>query len=348
MDTLYRNGMDEKKAIIFTFTYGDNYGQRLQNFAVQYHLKIRGIEAYTAFQKPPIRYYKRKITKWLKGRENINIKRRKNFQSFDTKYISFTSVHNAVKNINNFDYYVTGSDQVWSPLSEDVNEMMFLTFAPKEKRVTFAPSIGVDSIPVDQIERYREYFEGFNSISVREDSARDIVKRICNKNAVVLSDPTIGIDSEIWESMAKEPETIPYSKYMLYYHLGSDTHQEIVTRIAKNGGMEIVDILNNEQYFSTGPSEFLWLVKNAEIVVTDSYHGTIFSGLFHVPCYVCTRTGDEINMNSRFKTLFRKYPSLEHYLDEKTMDKRFDYTQFEIEREMEKKLTGQYLDSVLL
>lgn len=326
---------------IITFTYGDNYGQRLQNYASQYVFEQLGIENYTIYQKKPL---KRMISDWIGGIKSggwlRNAKRSRSFKCFDNQFIKYygTIVGEKIypKHLHDeFDYFVAGSDQIWSPYSRDVNRNMFLAFAPKEKRIAYVPSIGADELPAERIDEYKEYFEGFDHISVREESARDIVYKCSGKDAKVLIDPTLMVPVEEWEKLEKKPRIDINEKYVLYYHLGTDTHFDKVKEIAEDTDSIIIDITKDDKFYGLGPSEFLWLIHHAEVIVTDSYHGTIFSLIYHRSFWICNRTGGSVNMNGRFQTLITKFPETQHLISAYKKDEIFNFQAFEEKRKIE-------------
>ena len=334
---------------IITFTYGDNYGQRFQNYASQYVFEQLGFEPYTIYQKKPLR---RRISDWIgsvkSGNYDRDAKRSKAFRHFDAQFIKYygTIVGEKVypKHLHKkFDYFSAGSDQIWSPYSRDVNKNMFLTFAPKEKRIAYVPSIGVDELPAEKIDEYQKYFEGFHHISVREESAKEIVYKYSGKKAEVLIDPTLMVPVEEWEKLEEKPCFHTSENYVLYYHLGTDTHFEKVKEIAAETDAVIVDVTKDDQYYGMGPGEFLWLIHHARAIVTDSYHGTIFSLIYHRPFWICNRTGTSVNMNGRFQTLFAKFPEMRHHISEYQKKESFDFLSFEQKRKVERDCAIRYL-----
>ena len=102
-----------------------------------------------------------------------------------------------------YDYFITGSDQVWNPNYLYGSSIYFLAFAPKHKRIAFAPSFGVSEIKPEYVERYKEWLSGMHRLSVREDDGAKIIKRINRKRRPVLVDPTMLLTKEKWLSIAK-------------------------------------------------------------------------------------------------------------------------------------------------
>lgn len=301
---------------IITFTYGDNYGQRLQNLAVQEILKRYTSEVYTISQIRPNgcmrAIIKRLITLLLRGEFTASIRRHNSFKMFDEAYISYFNVPISSKLSdefpeNYFDFFVAGSDQIWSPYSKDVNETMFLTFTDKEKRIALCPSIAAERFPKDKKAQYQELLEGFKYISIREERGAELVKDLIGVKPTVLIDPTLMLDKNYWSQYEKKPNKVLPEKYIFCYFLGSSSYKREIQEFAKKNKFEIIDILFDRKFQDAGPAEFLFLIRHAELVITDSYHGTIFSLIFDKPFVICSREGDSVNMESRFKTLEKKF-----------------------------------------
>ncbi len=305
-----------KKAGIVTFTYGDNFGQRFQNLAVQEILRLKGFEPVTFPQIPPKAYEpncrekgQNFVKDILKGRLFPKMQRHKLFNEFDCRYITYYEraiSPSSPPDIDMFDYFIAGSDQIWNPTyPEAANSTMFLTFAPCEKRIALAPSIAVSMIPVTMREEYSKYFEGFHQLSVREESGRNIINDLTGRNAEVLIDPTLYFDRDFWRQYAKPPKHKPNNPYVVSYILGDPETDKEIDDFCHRLSLKRVDLMRDKRCLGIGPSEFIYLVANADCVLTDSYHGTIFSILFERPFIRIPRANGE-DMNSRFETLFKK------------------------------------------
>lgn len=305
---------------IITFTYGCNYGQRLQNYALQEVLHEYGDEVITIPQRHKDVLLKRYL-KVARGiiksprKQLLEITRSCAFKQFDAKYIKYyrdkiDEKHIHQKMIDYFDYFVCGSDQIWSPFTTDVNDTMFLTFAPMKKRICYAPSIAADYIPSEKAEKYKEYWQGFNLLSLREEKLIDYIEKTTGKKASLVADPTLLIATSRWEKLEHKPEIIEFNsvnKYALFYFLGNGEKAKRIKDYLKKNNIHVIDLLNDDRFYVLGPSEFLYLVHHAELVVTDSYHGTIFSMIYHTPFVIFERKSTSANMNSRFETLYHLF-----------------------------------------
>ncbi|MDU1232063.1 polysaccharide pyruvyl transferase family protein [Clostridium sp.] len=331
-----------KRVGIITLNGYFNYGNRLQNYALQHAIEMLNFECETILNDTyilkqnnknnskvdKIKYFLKKdfLSQLITINEKINKKRIQKinqnrteiFKEFSKKYLNETqfsiSINNIRKNLENkYEYFVSGSDQVWNPNDPMVSEINFMTFAPKSKRLTYAPSFGVSSIPEKYKKDYSKWLEGLDNISVREEEGAKIVRDLTGKEAVVLIDPTMLLSKEKWLSISKEHYNKPKGKYLLTYFLGemSKDSKERLKKIAKNKNLEIVNLadIKHKKYYGTGPSEFIDYIDNAEIFMTDSFHGCVFSLLLETPFIVCDREGHtkEENMGSRIETFVKKF-----------------------------------------
>ena len=362
-----------KRVGICTINDNDNYGNRLQNFATQELLKSYGMEPETIinttihYKKEKITYKNfftkliRRIKLTINNIFNINSKRKKCFDEFNKNVIFYSreindeSINN--KSINNeinehFDLFFTGSDQVWNPTFPRTSSVDFLSFTKKEKRNSFSASFGVNTISSDNEEKFKKWLLGMNNISVREDKGKEMVELLTGRHDVdVLIDPTMAIDEKIWSSLSKEPEQlkkIKKKKYILNYFLGkvSNERKREIYRIAKENNCEVINLLDkHSSFYQSGPSEFLYLEKNAFLVCTDSFHSCVFAIIFNKPFVVFNREDSYENMNSRLETLLKKFKlSNRYYRGEITSDLlEVDYTRTYEILDNEKKKVEKYL-----
>lgn len=342
-----------KKIGIVTINDNNNYGNRLQCFALQEFIKKQGYEALNLnFNKGNLKEYMKNIIKFIinyKG-ERAKNKRRKIFNKFNKKYINYYK-GNGIKN-RDFSSFIVGSDQVWNPYFNTTNKNNFLTFAPKEKKNSYAASFGISKLPYACRQKYYEYLQDFKNISVREESgSRIIVDLLDRKDVQVLLDPTMLLEDNEWSKLAKKPRYIPKRKYILNYFLGelSIERKKNINKFAEEHDCEIINILDiNSEYFISGPSEFLYLEKNAELICTDSFHSTVFAILFNRPFIVFDREDKKASMNSRIETLLKKF-KLENRIFYGTISEEFlnsDYNVSEI-LEQEKEKSRKFIEKIM-
>lgn len=354
-----------KKVGIVTIVDGTNYGNRLQNYAVQEVLKKFSFVPITLKNKPRFnnRYnYFQRIKKifgqmYSDIRERENKIRKKRFADFN-KNIRFTkktiSIYN--KKINKeFSYFVAGSDQIWKPTYERMSEMDLLGFASPEKRVSLSASFGIEKFPKSDTRKnwLTSELNKFKAISVREDKGKEIVEDLTGRNdVVVLIDPTMMLTSEEWNRVVKKPKQLKTDKFILNYFLGelSTERKKEIDRIAKENDCIVINLLDkNDPFYETGPSEFLYLEKNAFLICTDSFHSCVFAIIFDRPFINFLREDSRVNMNSRLETLLSKFKLEKRRYNGKITDEllKHDYNETYKILDKERKKANDFIKKAL-
>ena len=338
---------------IFTINDDGNYGNRLQNYAVQEILLNNNIECNT------IR--KMKFVDRFKYIMKINIKkcvrkekyrRQIKFYKFNKK-IKFRYSNNLESLNEKYDYFITGSDQVWNPNFGRMSDIDFLIPFPKEKRISFAASFGINSIPDNLKEYYASNLLQIKSISVRENKGKKLIQELTGRTDVeVLVDPTMLLTADEWDKVSKKPKQLHTDRYILNYFLGelSEERKNEINKIAKENNCEVINILdNNSPFYQTGPSEFLYLEKHAFLICTDSFHSSVFAIIYNRPFIVFDREDSNESMNSRLETLLKKFDLEDRkYAGVITDDNlKYDYNQAYEILEKEKKESMNFLKKAL-
>lgn len=316
-------------------TYGCNYGAALQGYALVKQLRLMGMESYdinynSAYVYNPQQYsiVKRYLMRVIKlfNLNNLkskyrSIKNKKNISLLYNMFLDFIMANDLIyekgkfftfeelKGISDsFDAFITGSDVVWNPyLHKNKNdEGFFLDFAkPGVKRIAYAPSIGVTIFPESAKGNLKELLLRFNSLSIRETAGANLIRNITGIEIPVVVDPTLLLSAEQYDNIAVLPENTP-EEYILVYKFGDIQHtQDTITNIAKYLRLPIIYVPAG-QYdkgvqprYDIGPKEFVGLIKKARIVLTDSFHCTVFCLLYHTPFYTfyrsIPRNGTDIN-----------------------------------------------------
>lgn len=220
--------------------------------------------------------------------------RSKVFEEFRKKYLHLTdhryySVQELYNTVPVADIYCTGSDQTWNTTLHGVSEAYFLRFAPVgKKKISFSASFGIEELPDKDKEKAKQYLSEYSAISVRESSGLDILRRLGINNAFHLLDPTLVVDRRFWESISAERQCD--KEYIFVYQLNSSrTFTDYVNAFATKKGLPVIYVrsrrnsgLVNGKYFgSPSPEVVLSLFRYSTYVITDSFHATVFSILFH-------------------------------------------------------------------
>ena len=311
-----------KIAIITINDYG-NFGNRLQNYALTHILRERfHCETYTLESYKENLPYRAHFVEWLKEQIGIWLcstrwfsanHRRSNFKRWSKQHIPVKRYYNVghLPNYLNkeFDRFFVGSDQVWNYHFAKTNfEDTFLTFAENEKKIAVAASFGVDDIPKEKEDYYKNRLSSFKHISVREEAGARIIKRLIGLDVPVLVDPVMMLSKQEWLRVAKKP-FVDYSKpYVLKYYLGEKSESEVDVW-ARENGYDVFTLMDRRSVnlYATGPGEFISLISNADLICSDSYHCIVFSIIFRKPFIVYDRQGKYNNMQSRLHTLLDKF-----------------------------------------
>lgn len=293
-----------KKVLIYTYKHS-NYGAVLQAFALQRYLR----DTYSA----DVKIVDFTTDNHLKGDrliktsgsliENVvfsffnllhqrELKRRiLRTKSFKDEYFvqteRFSSVEELINNNPPADIYITGSDQVFSPTSVYL-PVYYLGFDKgKAIKVAYAPSFGISKFTQEMTEHIRPYLEDFDFLSCRETVGSDFLSSIVNKQIPMVCDPTLLLDKSTWSEVANRPN---YDrKYILVYEInGGDNIIRLANRLKKEVNLPIVCITSkthkhynvDKVVLDAGPAEFIGWFRDASYVVTDSFHGTVFSWMF--------------------------------------------------------------------
>ena len=195
-----------------------------------------------------------------------------------------------------YDVILSGSDQIWNPKifpDRHFDPVFFGTFSDRRK-IAYAPSFGIPKIPEEMEEELRGYLAEFSHISVREKRGQEIVRNVAGQNVPVVLDPTLLLDRNRWAEMSNTPGGYPEGGYILCYCISKPgALSAYIQALAEKTGLPVVQLCGIRQkvhpkarcILDAGPAEFLALFKNAAMVCTNSFHGTVFSVQFQKPFF---------------------------------------------------------------
>lgn len=295
---------------VLTINDNTNFGNRLQNYAVQHILSKYGTcENYSARFKSRSDYLKYLIWK-ISLKKVENIFPNKSFRTMHFYEFNKCIKYKKVSYKDEYDFYFYGSDQIWNP-SYNLNQFINPE-TPYEKNFAFSASFGVSKIRDNQLELYKRGLSKFNKISVREDAGAELVHNIIGIKPTVLIDPTMYLDKTDWMKLEKKPDWYDGKQYILIYFLGNMSEGRInEVNIFSQENKCIIINLAEKKYENISPSEFIFLIRNCFIMITDSFHGSVFSILFRKPFVVFEREDEQESMNSRIETLLAEFGLLD-------------------------------------
>lgn len=300
----------KKKIGIITYHFAQNYGAVWQCFALQEYLRKIGNDVYVLNAITEKQKRNNSLFHKRKGIKNLitNIclfpfcksryEKAKKFKKFVINYLHCTSLVcneyelEQLVNNNKFDILISGSDQVWNPQIPDFEKMFFLPFKSIGKKIGYSVSIG--RAKLDEIIVYRQNIKDFLEIGVRELGAIDTLKKVVDKTMVNTVDPVLLLSKNEWMKFINLK--FNYSGYLLCYFLDKKNIKEslkLAKKIAKQKNLKIRCIsmhfnLNSFKKMmvnNAGPIDFLNYIYHADTVITDGYHGTVFSTIYNKEFY---------------------------------------------------------------
>lgn len=304
---------------IITFHRAYNYGAVLQAYALSHKIKnfndsVEVIDYYPQYFRkqyhmiPEVPYSKKAAKQQIKriiGKILYNSKlkdRNYSFEMFINEYLpltkeSYTSIKSLEDAVKQFDVIITGSDQVWNDKCANFDRTFFLDFQASCKKCSYAASFGFDEVPSNLRNTYQKRLTGYSSISVREASGKRIIDELLNEEATVCCDPTLLLNATDWKQVIQDFNAPKEDYIFLYYVTTADSVRKYAYKLAKEKNCKVIALscqvsfpefsgdedrnLGFEVVNTCGPKEFIGYIANAKYVVTNSFHGTVFSLLFH-------------------------------------------------------------------
>jgi len=310
---------------IVTIVDYNNYGNRLQNYALSTTLKKLCPNARIVTFKNDARLNDNKgiiknlemILKHFYTDVKIGLymtsERGKRFSEFNKLLDMSESISIYNKN-KKCDKYVVGSDQVWKPTYRRLSSIDLLTFEKNSrKKIAYAASIGIDEIDDVAKNKIKKHLtkDDFAFISLREESGKRLVEDITGRDDIVhVLDPTLLLSFEEWEKIEKSPSFEIPEKYILTYFLGQNTYKKDILQLANENTLEVINLNDktSSDYYNVGPREYLYLFHHATAIFTDSFHAIVFSLIYDKPFYVLDRKQTGMNnMNSRIDSFLKTF-----------------------------------------
>lgn len=291
---------------IITWFKSINYGTNLQAIALQYYLKTRGHEVkllnfdvsgisndkkknfFTRLFYQPEKY----ATKYFdhKYEKEIEYKKKK-IRETVSKYCIFTekieSKEDYIRECNSFDLIICGSDQIWNP--NWYHRYYYADYPEiKARKISYAPSLGINSIPEEKAKEIKKSLKGFDAISVRESTGARILSNLSPIEPQVVVDPTLLLGAREWSKIASNK--VVSDQYVLSMFLTDNLrHWHAAKIFSKKKKMKHIVIPycgisyteGDRLYVDAGIEDFLALIRHADYVLTDSFHVIVFCLIFN-------------------------------------------------------------------
>ncbi len=358
---------------IVTFQRADNQGALLQCYALYSYLKklerntevidYRNNNIEKAYKIFPIsKNIKLMARKWLKGirRYGELKKRHENFERLRKK-ISFSpsiNISDIRQGKAEYDLIISGSDQVWNTdITRGFDDVYYLNFPGEHIRASYAASIGSTGNPDFAKDYFKNKLSALDRISVREKDAAEFISQKTSKPALQCIDPTLLLDRSEWEKLSEETDLrLPERYILLYYVQPNPELLKIAEKLAKERNIPVVCFeksvkLGCEMIYNTtaGPAEFVKLIRNAETVVTSSFHATAFSCIFSRDIHIIAHsvTGSRVvSLTEMFGIENRIHSSYQDFEKKYSPDKKPEYNRDEFMAQLQK--SENYLKELII
>lgn len=291
------------KVGIVTFHNALSYGAALQSYALQQFVRSCGMDAeildyecdyiennykkiFKINKNNPIRSLIGSILKAPNKRRGLRLS-----AQFREKYMKLSSHcrRNELSDyVGRYSLFISGSDQVFSPTCAGFDTTYLLDFALPEQKYSYAASFGTKRLPEEKKPQYQALLAQYQRISVREESGVEIVQDLIDKTPLVHVDPTLLLKPDEWDDVLTEPQI--KGPYILVFNVLTPKNMvRCALELGKKTGYPIYYLtekifprIKGVHYLpAVSPSQFIGLIKNAEYVYTNSFHGGVFSILYH-------------------------------------------------------------------
>lgn len=358
-----------------------NFGASLQAYALQHYIESLGNQVEIIDYRPSYLYKKYDwkaftskkyakfnsifLTKWmfrcLKWTYlRFSLGRKRCFDDFTKKYLHLTQTtyytfQDLKQNPPHADIIIAGSDQIWNPLFPNGKDpSYYIGFAlPCTKRISYAASFSVDNIPSSQKEFAKQQLSQMNRISVREYQGLEILNELKIQGGTKVLDPIFLLDKEEWTKFMHKYNDKNY--ILIYDFEGNSILKKTALFLKKKYNWKIYSINDalprlyaDKNFTNVGPKDFLGLIHNCSVFLSNSFHGTAFSIYFNKPFFVFGLTG--INLNSRMDSLLRTVQLKDRFINNNTNLEqiKLEYNYEEVNQRItaEQILSKQFLNSI--
>lgn len=319
-----------------------NHGASLQAYALQTYLEQLGHQVEIIDYKPS--YLNDHFNLWgvtprynrpfikqlyllvkLPGRIK-NRRRKKLFDQFTKKYLHLTQRYSSYEELKSFppeaDIYVAGSDQIWNTFYHAGSDPAFyLDFVPVgKKRVSYAASFATPIINPNLIGFVREMLSKIDVISIRETASLNLLSNMGRTDGIAVCDPVFLLDSGFWRGFA-DNSFIERDPFVLVYDFEKTILiRDLAESIAKEKKLKIISVspwemkYTSKNYTNISPQVFISLINQANYVISNSYHATVFAIIFHRNFCVTKRTEQlNVRMSSLLDDLHLSSRMVDHY-----------------------------------
>lgn len=296
-----------KRAGIITVPYYENFGSVLQAYALKTYLE-RKENILTDII--PFQHQEQKYVYFVEETFKTKYEEKKIlFDEFRKNCLGIPSKPILEADLTKwqYDYYIAGSDQIWNPEITKLHPAYFLNFAPREAiKISYAASMALDyNKQTVNDEVFKRQMMNFDAVSIREKTHKEYIQQFTDKEVNVVLDPTLLLEAYDYNEIVNENGDMKEPYLLLYFLTHDSAAVDFGNMMAKRFGLKIIHyfadypdriFLDGSKNFAfAGPREFLGYVKNASLIFTNSFHGTVFSILFERPFYTFTGKRDMLS-----------------------------------------------------
>lgn len=340
-----------KKVGVITFHNSYNCGSMMQAYALQKYLFRKNIdneivdfsnegqrELYSVFSKNKNLKSIIKNILIFPHRKGIYFNNSK-YEEFKQNNLKLSRKIENSQELTDKDYnvVVAGSDQIWNITIQDFDKAYFLDWVKLARRVAYAPSFGAKNILTNtqNPNEYVKYLMNFNALSIRENNGKKWIKELIGKEVETLIDPTLLLNASDYENLI-DNSCVPQEDYIFFYCPSFDVNiSKFVDKISKKYDLPVI-AWSAKSYYVKGikrfgfelpkyenPSAYLALIKNAKLIFTTSFHGTIFSTIFRKKFYTI-KNGGMYGDDDRVLTLMNSLKIMDRLIPYE-FDDNYDY-----------------------
>lgn len=367
-----------KKMAVITLHRAENYGSVLQAYAFQKTIEKLGWKVVLLDYLPERYTNKGKLNRLKYKSDKLKnpvicliakiliypsyMRKNRVFKRFISQYLHLTAktfaTNDEAKHLKvDADIFCTGSDQVWnSHWNEGVDITLYLDFVPKGKLCfSYAASIGLSDISQEEKQSVAKLLDKYEYISVRENTGVEIMQDIGRDDACLTLDPTLLLEESEWNEMSGNKTC--NNKYVLTYNLHHDDRIDNYAQLlAKKHSLKVRNISYNwhdivrKGHLDWCPDveKFLWLIKNAEYVIADSFHATVFSIVFERQFVTITPEVASSRISSILKILDIPERNIQEFNDTSAIEIPIAYKEVKQLLNIERKKSIDFITKVLL
>lgn len=334
-----------KKVGVLTFHRAINNGAVLQAYALLQALELIGVECedidYSAKKIDEsyniIPLFKRVTLKSIILyfiQDIFEVRTQKKFAEFRRNYLNISKENydnNLVHAAGKYDVLIAGGDQVWNRELTGNDDAYFLSFDIAAQKYSYSASIGKDELEQCEVEQLKRYLCDFKGITVREQSAAELLSKECGLVCSVVPDPVFLLKKDEW--ISKLNLHTSNNKFILFFMLHNNPKMiSFANNLSKSTGLPVVRITNDfvkirgiRASRGNGPIDFVNKIYNAQYIITDSFHALAMSLIFNKEVFIGLKTGNLSRLNIRIENIVDTFLLSERIISDRTENKDMDY-----------------------